>query len=359
MSVTSPQSAPPPTSASTARARTLAIALGLALTCAAVTACGGDGSKVTSPTGERDSSTEGNTDGNPSTGGAHPDAPDTGSGDSRADVLAELVTGLSTPRDLIFGPPGSGLDDELFVVSFEGAEATWIRNFGQDSQALAPSQASLVGAMSVDIDANGNFYFACMTPQMGAFIGVVTVRRSDNSVVDFQYRGLNAPTGVALDGEGGLYVFNRGEGSVVRIAMDDGAAADNHGVEVIAEGLRVTDEVLPNHLLVDAGGRLLICETGAGRVLVYEDDEVSTLAGPDQGLAHPVSIAQLVSGNYLVANHGDGMLVELAPAGGLVRAIDTGLGSERLQAVAVRGDGSVYVVDDRDGQGSVFAVDVE
>ncbi len=43
-------------------------------------------------------------------------------------ILTELVSGLRTPRDLMFGPAGSELDDELFVVHFEGVEATWVQD---------------------------------------------------------------------------------------------------------------------------------------------------------------------------------------------------------------------------------------
>lgn len=329
-------------------------ALLLTLTCVLLTACGGDGGGGASPSGPAagvPSDTDTNGTGSGDTGGGDgPSGP--------ADNLIELVSGLATPRDLIFGPPGSGLDDELFVVSFLGAEATWVRNFGQSTQSLQPSQGSLVGAIAVDMDSQGRFYFACMTPVMGAFVGVVTVRGIDNTVTDFQYRGLGEPTGVALNGEGGLFVFNRSDGSVVRLDLSDGAGADNHAVTTIAEGLQVTDEVLPNHLLVDEAGRLLICETGAGRLLVYEDGEVLTLAGPDQGLDRPVSLVQLKSGNYLVANNGNGHLVELDAEGIRVSTIDTGLGSGRLQAVATDADGAIHIVDDTDGVGSVYLVEI-
>ncbi len=327
-------------------------ALLLILTCLLLTACGGDGGGA-NPSGP-DAGVPSDSDTN-GTGSADTDGGDGLS--APAENLVELVSDLATPRDLIFGPPGSGLDDELFVVSFLGAEATWVRNFGESTQSLQPFQGSLVGAMAVDMDSEGRFYFACMTPVMGAFVGVVTVRGIDNSVTDFQYRGLSEPTGVALDRQGGLFVFNRTTGSVVRLDLSDGAGADNHAVTTIAEGLQVTDEVLPNHLFVDEAGRLLICETGAGRLLVYDDGELATLAGPDQGLDRPVSLVQLSSGHYLVANNGNGHLVELDAEGIRVSTIDTGLDSGRLQAVATNADGAIYIVDDTNGVGSVYLVE--
>ncbi len=321
----------------------------LILACALLTACGDGGGGGANPAA-------------PDVGGPSSDTNGTGAGNtggapsSPADNLTEMVSDLQTPRDLIFGPPGSGLDDEFFVVSFLGAQATWVRNFGQSTQSLQPFQSSLVGAIAVDMDSEGSFYFACMTPAMGSFVGVVTVRGIDNTVTDFQYRRLGEPTGVALDRQGGLFVFNRSTFSVVHLDLSDGAGADDHAVTTIAEGLQVTDEVLPNHLLVDKSGRLLICETGAGRLLVYEDGEVATLAGPDQGLDRPVSLVQLNSGNHLVANNGNGYLVELDVEGIRVNTIDTGLGWGRLQAVATN-DGAIYIVDDVVGVGSVYIVE--
>ena len=270
-------------------------------------------------------------------------------------ILTELVSGLRTPRDLMFGPAGSELDDELFVVHFEGVEATWVQDV-DSTPVQRRFENSLVGAMAVDLDTGGNFYFACLTPVMGANIGVVTVRTINSRVVDFQYSGIDGPVGVALDAAGGLFVFNRVAGTVVRIDFGDGAGPDQHGVQIIAENLLVTDEVLPAHLFVDASGRLLIAETAANRVLVWADGELETYA--DAGLNRPVGIAQLPSGNILVASYGDGALVEFDGGGALVRTIDTELGENRLQSVAVRGDGSVFVVDDDGGRGGLFRVNL-
>lgn len=273
--------------------------------------------------------------------------------------LAKRVGDLRTPRDLIFGPFGSSLVDELFVVHFEGFEATWVRSFETSSQSLQPIQNSLVGAIAVDIDADARFFFACLTPVMGASVGVVTVRRFDSSVDDFQYRGVDGPIGLALDSQGGLFVANRDSRSVVRIDFADGAPPDGHGFELIAPDLQFAEGELPAHLLVDPDDRLFICETDAHQIRTWSaEDGLQTFATADQGLARPVGIARLPGGSLLVTNHGDGSIVELNADGSLMRRIDTGLGAGVLYGIAARGDGRIYVVSDRDGSGSLYQVDL-
>ena len=61
-------------------------------------------------------------------------------------------------------------------------------------------------------------------------------------------------------------------------------------------------------------------------------------------------------GNIFVANHGDGMLVELDAKGAFQRTVDTELGDNRLLSVAVRSGGSVFIVDDEGGFGSLYRV---
>lgn len=125
------------------------------------------------------------------------------------EVLTERVAGLRSLRDLTFGPTDSGLDDELFVVHFEGVEATWVQAV-DSTPVLRRFKNSLVGAIALDMDRNGRFYFACLTPVMDASRGVITVRTIGSQVADFQYTGVSEPSGVALDANGDLFVFNRG-----------------------------------------------------------------------------------------------------------------------------------------------------
>jgi hypothetical protein len=316
------------------------------LSLALLGACG-SGSNPASSGGEPNP-----TPGNPTDTGPAPGATEGETGDA---PLTLIAGDLPSPRDLVLGPEGSPIAGELFVVHFTGREATWLLDVDG-----APSprrmQSSLVGAIAADIDGAGRFYFACLTPQMGNFVGIVTVRRADSSVPDFQYRGLDEPSGVALDDDGGLFVFNRGTRSVVRVSFEDGGPPDSHGVRAIADGLMITDEVLPNHLLYDSRRRLLISETAGDRLRSWQDGELGVLAGADVGLKAPIDMAELPSGNLLVANYGDGRLIELDPEGGLVSTFDTGLGASRLQAVAVRRDGATFVADDVGGTGAVYRV---
>jgi hypothetical protein len=268
--------------------------------------------------------------------------------------MVELLNGQLAPRDLIFGPEGTDFADELFVVNFASAEAVWIVDFEQESQSVGTVQSSLVGAIAVDADSDGRFYFACLLPAMGANIGVITVRTISESVPDFQYEGLMTPTGVALDADGGLFVANRDRGSVVRVDFADGRGRDQHAVTTIAQNLAFGTEDLPNHMQVDRTGRLLICETAADQIRVWDPDNgLEIFAGSDLGLNRPVGIAQRPNGNILITNQGNGHIVELNAAGQLVNLIETDLGDGQLYGIAVRADNRVYVIGGR----SIYRVD--
>ena len=223
------------------------------------------------------------------------------------EVLTERGAGLRSLRDLTFGPTDSGLDDELFVVHFEGVEATWVQ--------------------AID-----------STP---------VLRRFENSLVG----------AVALDANGGLFVFNRGSRSVVRIDFADGVPVDRHAVQIIAENLAVTEQILPSHLFLDDAGRLFISETAANRVLVWSAGELETFT--ESRVSIPTGIAQLPAGNLVIANHGDGTLTEFSGEGDFLRIIDTGLGDRRLLSIAVRGDGVLFAVDDNGSSSSVYEVNLD
>ena len=262
--------------------------------------------------------------------------------------LTELLSSQPSPRDLIFGPAGSSAADELFVVNFASAEAVWIVDFERDSQQVGTVQNSLSGAIAVDADAAGNFYFACLTPVMGGNVGVITVRTLSERVPDFQYKGVRTPTGVALDSRGRLFVANRDQGSVVRVDFADGNQRDSHDVATIAQGLDFGTGNLPNHLLVDPEGRLFIAETAADQVRLWSaSGGLQVFAGPGASLDRPVGIARRDNGNILVTNHGDGSVVELDSTGQVVQQIDTGLGANTLFGIDVRADGRVYLVAGR------------
>jgi len=325
------------------------------LLCLTLAACGGGGGS--SPTVSAD----------PPSGSDLPDSsPPSPPPDSEIppptanNLLTEIVGNLQAPRDIIFGPADSELSDELFVVNFVGVEATWVRNFATDSPRLQPIQNSLVGAIAVDIDQSGRFFFACLTPIMGSNIGVVTVRRFDSSVDDFQYRGVSGPIGLALGPQGGLYVANRDARSVTRIDFADGASPDGHLFDTVAQDLQFDDGELPAHLLVNPDGRLFICETAANRIQTWtEEDGLQLFATSDQKLNRPVGIARRPNGNLLITNHGDGRIVELNSQGALQNSFDTGLGADQLYGIAVRTDGQVYVVADRDGDGTLYRMELE
>ena len=117
----------------------------------ALCACGGDDSSPSAPA-DSDPSTRRYRSTLDSADVPDDESPGDGQAPGSGDPLTELVSGLRSPRDLVFGPTGSGLEDELFVVHFDGVEATWVQ--AVDSKpVLQRFENSLVGAIAVDIDA--------------------------------------------------------------------------------------------------------------------------------------------------------------------------------------------------------------
>ncbi|NKB69163.1 MAG: hypothetical protein GKR89_19010 [Candidatus Latescibacteria bacterium] len=272
--------------------------------------------------------------------------------------LTLVFSGRQGYRDLLFTPSDSPLPDELFVISFRGAEAIWVRNLDTDSPSGSPIQNSLFGAIAAAIDASGVFYFACFTPVMGSRIGVITVRTLESQTIDFQYNGVSGPSGVALDATGRLFVANTNNGTLSRIDFGDGATPDGHLVDQLAQNLNFgsLNEQLPTHLTVDPEGRLFFCEPAASQIRLWSEDNGLQIFA--QGLAQPVGIARRANGNLLITNHGDGTIVEFNLDAQIVQRRDTGLGGDSLYGIAVRQDGGVYIVADESSGGMVYSVDM-
>jgi sugar lactone lactonase YvrE len=114
-------------------------------------------------------------------------------------------------------------------------------------------------------------------------------------------KGLNGPTGLALNPSGDLFVSQVGPGSVSRVGADGLVSA-------YAEGLKG-----PNGLAFAADGTMYVAEYNAGQVArVGTDRKVTTFA---TGLANPLGIAIDSAGFIYVSERNAGRITRLTPSG--------------------------------------------
>ena len=159
----------------------------------------------------------------------------------------------------------------------------------------------------------------------------------------------SAPSGLAIDTHGHLYVADTGNDAIRRIAPDG-------TVTTIADGRAGLNG--PVGVAVDARGRVIVADTYNDRIVAIESDGLVTpVAGSgsrgfDDGAAArfdtPCGLAVDTNGNIYVADTGNGA-VRVISGDGLVSTIATGFadGPLRPLGVAAAADGSVFVADAR------------
>ena len=171
----------------------------------------------------------------------------------------------------------------------------------------------------------------------------------------------DAPSGLALDAAGAIYVADTGNNSIRRVAPDGAVStlagspeagfADGSPLEARFNG--------PIGVAVDALGRVIVADTYNDRIrAINPDGSVVTLAGGQKGFADgpaadaqfdtPCGVAVDAAGNVYVADTGNGV-VRIVSTEGVVSTLDPlpSDGLVRPIGITVDARGVVYVTDDR------------
>lgn len=181
------------------------------------------------------------------------------------------------------------------------------------------------GAIQVDTQisnlATVNIYGTGAGPEIG-FIGAAQISLGS---------GLNAPSAVALDGAGNVYIADTFNSRIVELPAGGGAQFDY-----------VTGISLPSGLAVDGNGDLIAAEVSSASLTSISPHPVGE-ASIGSGLSAPVGVAVDGAGDIFVADSKNARVVKLPANGGAQTTVGTGLLGP--DGVAVDSAGDVYIAD--------------
>lgn len=255
-----------------------------------------------------------------------------------------------------------GLDGVSTTLA--GAVEGYAEGLGKAASFNTPSGLAMDWAGNLYVADTGNNAIRKITPD-----GKVSTLAGDGLAGDRDGRGaaarFNGPIGVAVDGDGVVYVTDTYNDRIRRIAP-------NGDVTTIAGGSRAGKADgpaaqalfdLPTGLAVAANGDLYIADTGNHAIRKLDKNGVvTTVAEAKEGeraslLRSPVAVALTADGYLYVGSNAHGRLAQITPVGEVLALTDVDRmaepgygpdGSVRLYAprgIAVARDGSLFVTD--------------
>jgi sugar lactone lactonase YvrE len=186
--------------------------------------------------------------------------------------------------------------------------------------------------------------------------------------------GFFHPEGVAVDGQGNIYVADSGNGTIRKITPGGAVStlAGLVGITGTKDGTGTTALfILPTGLAIDGSGNLYTCDTAAKTIRkITPTGTVTTLAGSPNVSGNsdgtgsaatfslPIYLAADASGNVYVSENEYNTIRKITPAGvvttlagsttvtGSINGTGSAAAFQEPYGVAVDGSGNVYVSDD-------------
>jgi serine/threonine-protein kinase len=159
-------------------------------------------------------------------------------------------------------------------------------------------------------------------------------RGSNGPQVVLPFTGLNLPNAVAVDTAGDVYVSDRGNNRVVKLAAGP-------STETVLPFIGLND---PEGVAVDTAGDVYVTDSANNRVVKLAAPASTETVLPFTGLNDPVSVAVDTPGAVYVTDHGNKRVVKLA-AGASTQSVLPFTGFNDPEGVAVDSTGAVYVAD--------------
>jgi sugar lactone lactonase YvrE len=244
-------------------------------------------------------------------------------------------TAVGTRRGTVVMTDSTGAQTYVFLVGVGQGTGVAV-----DPGTPTAVTSTLKAPSGLALDASGNLFVADATAQ-----AVYEYKGGTGSPIAIG-AGFNKPTGVATDGAGNLYVVDQGAGTVSLFTSNAGSYLTAGTGAVLASGLTA-----PTDIVVSGTGTIYV--TNTGKNLIEQYPNASRLGSLDSALAlgtnlsGPTGLALDGSGNVYVADTGNDRIVQLGYSGAQT-AIGSGLNAPT--GVAAEPSGSVLIADQGNGR---------
>jgi serine/threonine-protein kinase len=234
-----------------------------------------------------------------------------------------------TGIDFRLSPGGVALDKsgDVFVTS-EGMYGRVVESTPGSSAPTVLPFSGLYEPQGLAVDGDGAVYVADFNNR------VVKLTAGSTSQTVLPFTGLNYPEGVAVDGQGSVYVADRGNNRVLKLTP--GASTP---IALPFTGLKNPDGVA-----VDTAGNVYVTDTDNNRVLKLTPGSTAQTVLPFDGVAVPWGIAVDNAGDVFVTEHDSNQVLKL-PAGSNTPTVLPLTGLNTPLGVAVDNAGNIYVAD--------------
>ena len=243
-------------------------------------------------------------------------------------------------------PTGLTFDssDNLYIADASAGQITEITSLGA-MPSSAPMEITLA-AVDVSFKSGAGLYASTARQVFLLNPGHAAVAAAGGGSAAYGDSGpatqarLNHPAGVSTDAAGNLYIADR-DNNRIRRAGADGTIVTVAGTGVAGNsgdgGLATQAELnAPSSVAVDASGDLYIADTGNARVRKV-DSSGRIFAATNMGLLSPASVAVDASGTLYIADAAAGKILT-AGANGVPATLVSGLSSPYGLALDAQGD---------------------
>jgi len=159
--------------------------------------------------------------------------------------------------------------------------------------------------------------------------------------------GFSAPSGIAVDGNGDVFVVDPGSNSVKEVPAGCLRASC---VQTLGSGFSG-----PSGLALDSSGNLYIADTGNSQVKrILAAGGYVTVSTLGNGFKNPRGVAVDGNSNVYVADTGNSAIKKILASGGYATVNSLGGGFNAPAGIAVDGSGNVYVADTGSNQVKVI-----
>jgi len=269
-------------------------------------------------------------------------------GVANAQTVLTLVNGIGSPNSVAVDSSGN-----VYVTDAENNTVKKITVTGgcsTDCVITTLGSGVIFGSLSgVAVDSSGNVYVADRGDNMGIAAAVyqivVTGGCTTNCTVNQLGSGFSAPSGVAVDSSGNVYVADSGNNAVYQIAVTGGCTTDCV-VTTLGSGFGT-----PSGVAVDSSGNVYVADSGNSavyQIAVTGGCTTNCMVISLDPVGSPTGVVLDSSGNVYVADRGNGTVEKITVTGGCTTnctVTQLGSGFSAPGGVALDASGNVYVAD--------------